>query len=229
MLISSSAVAASGTSGHDRRAAQAHERDDRRRQDRPERPAAETSDREHAHARPLPAGGDRDVAREAHGLGVVHRHADRRDDERAAGREVVVELPGERDAAGRQQRADPHHPARADAIRERSEQRLQERRADAREEQERAGRAVAVAAVGDHERDQRGHGALRQVDAQVAERQHAEAPAVQPARHRRSESAHRTPRLTGYDPSTCSSALRSETSLSARSTRAAERCPTTSM
>ena len=183
--------------GHERRAVQADDADDGRRQDRPERPAAEPADGEHAHAGALAPAGSRDVAREAHRLGVVHRDPDRRDDERAAGREVVVELPRERDAGGGEDGADRHHPARADAVGERAEQRLQERRADAREQQQRAGRGVAVAALRDEERQQRGHGALRQVDAQVAEREHPQSAAVEPQRHGHRDRAHRTPRLTG--------------------------------
>src|SRR4029077_2055462 len=110
-----------------------------------------------------------------------------------------------------------------------AEQRLQERRADAREQEQGSCRRVAVAAVAHHERNQRRNRALGEIDAQVTEGEDTEAAAIEPARRRRGDGAHCTPRLTGYDPSTCSSALRSDTSLSARSTRVAERCPTTSM
>ena len=155
-------------------------RDDRRR----ECPARDAANGEDAHARAAPTARERDVAGEAHRLGVVHRDTDARDRERSTRREVAVGDPDQADAERRERGADGHQPARADAVGDRTEQRLQERRPEAREQEERSCGRVRVAAVAHEERQERRYRSLHEVDRQVPERQRADPATIDPRGNR---------------------------------------------
>ena len=205
--------------------------DDRRRQDRPERPAAQSADREHAHAGALAAArGRRRSSRSARPRGGTSRRRSRRSRARRRWREYDVELARRARCRWRRGTCRPASSSSRGCDRRR-------RRAAAAGTTSRCSRTAAgrlpprSCSRGRATRNGSSAGTVPcgEIDAQMAEREHAQAAAIQPARRRRGDGAHRTPRLTGYEPSTCSSALRSDTSLSARSTRGAERWPTTSM
>ena len=87
--------------------------------------------------------------------------------------------PGAGDPDRRERHADRHQPRERQPVRDRAEQRLDDRGADRDHQQQRAGGAVGVAALGDQERDQRGNGALTQIRRGVATRECGQSAAVE--------------------------------------------------
>ena len=144
----------------------------------PEREAGVAAQREEAH--PLPAAVARDLVGEARALGMEGGDADAAEPHRRGGHRVVRAEPDERHAQPGQEDAERQQPRQREAIGAEPEERLDGRRADARDEDEHAGGAVGDAALVDEERQQRRHRALRRVGARVPRGQDREAAAVEP-------------------------------------------------
>ncbi len=87
-----------------------------------------------------------------------------------------------------------YQPGRPHPIGDRAEQRLKQRGAEAREQQQRAGGGVRVAALAHEEHQQWRHRALHEVDRQVPEREHADPAPVDATRDRGDRHQAETPR-----------------------------------
>ena len=139
--------------------------------------AGVAAEREQAH--PLGLERSRGEVRVTGALGVEGGHADpgqhdRGERQRVAGREAR-----QRDAEARHQHPRDHQPRQLEPVGGVPEQRLDQRGADGRGEHERSRGRVGVAALLHEEGQQRGHGRLAEVHAQVSAAQQAQAAAVE--------------------------------------------------
>jgi hypothetical protein len=103
--------------------------------------------------------------------GVVGGHADARHRHRQQHGGVAADHADHADADAGQHKPERHQPAGARAVPEVAEDRLQQTAGHARRQHEDADRAVAVVALDDQERDERGDRPAVEIDAGVAERQ----------------------------------------------------------
>ena len=175
--------------GHDRRddsqqerPAQAEDQHERRHEDGPEREAGVAAQGEEAH--PLPAPSARDLVGEARPFGMEGRDAEAAERHRGRGRRVARRDADEGDAQSGEQDAERHQPRQREAIGAQAEERLDGRRPDARDEDERAGGAVGDPALVDEEGQQRWDRALGHVRAGMPGGEDREAAAIEPRAHR---------------------------------------------
>ena len=162
-------------------AGEAEREDQRRRRGRPQRVADVAADREEAHpARPLGTAG---VGGELRALGVVCSDAEPRDDDEQQHEPVGGRGSGERDPDARQRDAGRQQPERAAPVRPGAEERLHERRGSRRGEHHDRGERVREPEAVDHEGQQRGQRAVREVRRAVPRREHRHRPFVELGAH----------------------------------------------
>jgi hypothetical protein len=171
-----------GDDGQQERPAQAEDQDERRHQDGAEREAGVAAQGEEAHA--LSAAVARDLVGEPRALGVEGSDAETAQRDRGRGRRIARGDADERDAQPGEQDPERHQPWQREAIGAEPEERLDGRRADARDQDQRAGGAVGDAALVDEEGQQRGERPLSHVGARVPGGQDREPAAVEPGGHR---------------------------------------------
>ena len=148
----------------------------------PEREARVAAQREEAH--PLPAAVAGDLVGEARPLGMEGRDAEAAERHRGRGGRIARRDADERDAQPGEQDAERHQPRQRQAIGAQAEERLDGRRPDARDEDERAGGTVGDAALVDEEGQQRGDRALGHVGARMPGGEDRQPAAVEPGAHR---------------------------------------------
>ena len=148
----------------------------------PEREAGVAAQGEEAH--PLPAASARDLVGEARPFGMEGRDAEAAERHRGCGGRVARRDADEGDAQPGEQDAERHQPRQRQAIGAQAEERLDGRRPDARDEDERAGGTVGDAALVDEEGQQRWDRALGHVRAGMPGGEDRQAAAIEPRAQR---------------------------------------------